>query len=68
MPELAPAQVCYIVGIIGRVRTDDPHHHNKQADIDHLVGHYWAGRDVFVTNDGRIEKKEAVAGAIWHYC
>lgn len=32
---------------------------NKLADIDHLVGHKIAGRDVFVTDDGAILRRYA---------
>ena len=31
--------------------------HNELADVDHLLGHYKARRDIFVTNDNDILKK-----------
>ncbi|KST59940.1 hypothetical protein AO398_03410 [Methylobacterium sp. GXS13] len=32
---------------------------NKISDVDHLVGHKLAARDVFVTDDGKLNKKAA---------
>ena len=40
--------------IFGVIPASDRRLHNKKADIDHLVGHFRAGRDVFVTNDREI--------------
>lgn len=34
--------------------TADKRFSNKVNDIDHLVGHAWNGRDIFVTDDGGI--------------
>jgi len=43
--------------IFTEIHLDDKHSHNKWADVDHLIGHYQSGRDVFVTEDLDILKK-----------
>jgi len=37
---------------------------NKVNDVDHLVGHKLANRDIFVTNDVRIIKKASDLAAL----
>ena len=39
------------------LKIEDPHHHNKINDIDHLIGHKINKRDIFVTDDRQILKK-----------
>ena len=39
--------------LFGEISADDKRAHNKRADVDHLVGHYFAKRDVFITQDVR---------------
>jgi hypothetical protein len=46
--------------IFGKIRANDKRAHNKWADVDHLVGHYFAERDVFVTQENRMWKKRNV--------
>ena len=43
--------------IFGKISLNDKHAHNKWADIDHLLGHLLAGRDVFVTSDKDLLKR-----------
>ena len=45
--------------LFGKIHTTDKHAHNKRADVDHLVGHRLAARDVFVTYDGHILKRRS---------
>ena len=46
--------------IFGKISANDKRAHNKWADVDHLVGHYFAERDVFVTQENRMWKKRNV--------
>jgi len=46
--------------LFGKISTNDKRAHNKRADVDHLVGHYFAERDVFVTQDDIMWKKRNV--------
>jgi len=46
--------------LFGKISANDKRAHNKTADIDHLEGHYFAKRDVFITQDGRMWKKRNV--------
>jgi len=46
--------------LFGKISMDDKRAHNKIADVDHLVGHYFAKRDVFITQDNRIWKKRNI--------
>ncbi|MFC2059726.1 hypothetical protein ACFLTZ_01360 [Chloroflexota bacterium] len=43
--------------IFGKISSNDKRSHNKLADIDHLIGHLHAKRNVFVTFDKNILKK-----------
>ena len=43
--------------LFGEIEPSDRRAHNKRADVDHLVGHALAGRDVFVTGDKDILRK-----------
>jgi len=46
--------------LFGEIRANDNRAHNKRADVDHLVGHYFAERDVFITQDRKIWGKRNV--------
>ena len=46
--------------LFGKIRTDDKRAHNKIADVDHLGSHYFAKRDVFITQDDRMWRKRNV--------
>jgi hypothetical protein len=46
--------------IFGKISANDKRAHNKWADVDHLVGHYFAERDVLVTQENRMWKKRNV--------
>src|SRR5207244_3552532 len=41
------------------LRPDDALYEKKVADVDHIVGHRLAVRDVFVTDDGGVLKRAA---------
>lgn len=43
--------------LFGKISPSDRRAHNKRADVDHLVGHYFAKRDVFVTQENRMWEK-----------
>jgi hypothetical protein len=45
----------------GGLTRNDRRYNNKQMDIDHLVGHFINGRDIFVTDDtGILKKRDAL--------
>ena len=46
--------------LFGKISMDDKRAHNKIADVDHLVGHYFAKRDVFITQDDRMWRERNV--------
>jgi len=46
--------------LFGKISANDKRDHNKRADVDHLGGHYFAKRDVFITRDDRMWKKRNV--------
>jgi hypothetical protein len=46
--------------LFGKIRADDKRAHNKRADVDHLGSHYFAKRDVFITQDDRMWRKRNV--------
>ena len=48
--------------IFGVIPASDRRVHNKKPDVDHLVGHFLAERDVFVTSDKDILGKR---GKLW---
>ena len=46
--------------LFGKISADDKRAHNKRADVDHLGSHYFAKRDVFITQDGGMLRKRNV--------
>jgi len=46
--------------LFGKISANDKRAHNKMADVDHLGGHYFTKRDVFITQDDRMWKKRNV--------
>jgi len=46
--------------LFGMIGPNDKRAHNKRADVDHLGSHYFAKRDVFITQDDRMRRKQNV--------
>jgi hypothetical protein len=50
-PEQQQLEECIRQIVAPGLKFDDPKYEKKIADVDHLVGHHIAGRDILVTDD-----------------